>query len=280
MCISAPETNRDDTRRAHHVMQNAATEPTRTDSPLSDGPAVGIDAQTCAPRPLGSVDAPPARQRKRDKAKLGSKKLGLLCLQFTFLAGVCYVGSAVSDSLPISIPGNICSMVILLTLLISGIVAEDKIALASNFLLRYMPVFFIPAGVTIITSLPLIQGRIPQFVLVCLLTTFMVFLATSVTVIAVTRLQKYFLAKQAGEDVKLRKVFSIAGDPILAAYDPSLNENDAERTQESGRNEADRGRADDWSQAERKQADGRNEAEREHRNDLNADRVAATAEGE
>ena len=264
MCISAPETNRDDTRRAHHVMQNAATEPTRTDSPLSDGPAVGIDAQTCAPRPLGSVDAPPARQRKRDKAKLGSKKLGLLCLQFTFLAGVCYVGSAVSDSLPISIPGNICSMVILLTLLISGIVAEDKIALASNFLLRYMPVFFIPAGVTIITSLPLIQGRIPQFVLVCLLTTFMVFLATSVTVIAVTRLQKYFLAKQAGEDVKLRKVFSIAGDPILAAYDPSLSE--TKRMRENGRNEA-----------EREQADGRSEAERERRNEPAADRAAATA---
>lgn len=223
MCISAPETNRDDTRRAHYVMQNASNEPTRTDSPLLDGAAVATDAQTCAPCPPGNVDTPPARQRKRDKAKRGSKKLGLLCLQFAFLAGVCYVGSAVSDSLPISIPGNICSMVILLTLLISGIVAEEKIALASNFLLKYMPVFFIPAGVTIITSLPLIQGRIPQFILVCLVTTFLVFLATSTTVVAVTRLQKYFLAKRAGENVELHKVFSIKGDPTLASYDPSAS---------------------------------------------------------
>lgn len=271
-------------------MQNAANEPTRVERAdsrnaldASFGPSDGApyeenpEARTAAD---AGADMPPAPQRKRDKAKHGGKKLGMICLQFAFLAGVCYVGSAVSDSLPISIPGNICSMVILLTLLISGIVAEDKIALASNFLLKYMPVFFIPAGVTIITSLPLIQGRIPQFILVCLLTTFMVFLATSVTVIAVTRLQKYFLAKRAGENVKLRKVFSIAGDPILMAYDPSLSESDAEHTQESRRNEAGRERAGNWSRAERKQADGRSEAEHEHRNDLNADKIAATTEGE
>ncbi|MDO5042784.1 MAG: CidA/LrgA family protein [Slackia sp.] len=219
MCISAPETNRDETRRPRYAMQNAAAQPNQTSSPTfcnaierpqtegADTSRRCDDAATCG------------RPRKRDKAKRSGKRLGELCLQLAFLAGVCYVGSAVSDYLPIAVPGNICSMIILLTLLISGMIVEEKIALASNLLLKYMPVFFIPAGVTIMTSLPLIQGRIPQFILVCLLTTFLVFLATSVTVIVVTRLQKYVHAKRAGEDVHLRKVLSIQGDPFLATYE-------------------------------------------------------------
>ena len=153
------------------------------------------------------------RARKRDKAKHGSKKLGMFCIQLAFLAGVCYVGNAVSASLPLAVPGNICSMAILLMLLISGIIAEEKIALISNFLLRYMPFFFIPAGVTILTSLPLIEGRIPQFLLVCLLTTIIVFLATSITVVLVTRLQKYVHAKRAGCDAKFAAIFTLKGDP-------------------------------------------------------------------
>ena len=153
------------------------------------------------------------RARRRDKAKRDSRKLGMFCIQLAFLAGVCYVGNAVSASLPIAIPGNICSMAILLVLLISGIIAEEKIALISNFLLKYMPFFFIPAGVTILTSLPLIDGRIPQFLLVCLLTT--------VTVVLVTRLQKYVHAKRAGRDARLAAVFTLKGDPRVAQDTPA-----------------------------------------------------------
>ncbi|MDO4442290.1 MAG: CidA/LrgA family protein [Slackia sp.] len=161
----------------------------------------------------GSADCSAPRVRKRDKAKHGSKKLGMFCIQLAFLAGVCYVGNAVSASLPISIPGNICSMAILFALLVSGIIAEDKISLISNFLLKYMPFFFIPAGVTILTSLPLIEGRIPQFLLVCLLTTVIVFLATSFTVVLVTRLQKYAHAKRTGRDASFAAIFTLKGDP-------------------------------------------------------------------
>ena len=105
--------------------------------------------------------------------------------------------------------------------LISGIIAEEKIALISNFLLKYMPFFFIPAGVTILTSLPLIEGRIPQFLLVCLLTTVIVFLATSITVVLVTRLQKYVHAKRAGRDARLAAVFTLKGDPRVAQDTPA-----------------------------------------------------------
>lgn len=134
--------------------------------------------------------------RKRDHAKRFSKTAGNFTIQLAFLLGVCYVGNAVSATLPVDVPGNIVSMTLLLALLISGIVDAGRIKLVSDFLLKYMPVFFIPAGVTILSCLPLIQGHIPQFVLVCLITTVMVFLTTSLTVIGVTRLQKSIAARK------------------------------------------------------------------------------------
>lgn len=138
----------------------------------------------------------PCDNGKRDRAKRLSKTAGHFAIQLAFLLGVCYVGNAVSATLPVSVPGNIVSMTLLLTLLVSGIVDASRIKLVSDFLLKYMPVFFIPAGVTILGCLPLIQGRIPQFILVCLITTVMVFLSTSLTVIGVTRLQKTIAARR------------------------------------------------------------------------------------
>lgn len=185
-----------------------------------DNPEAHTEENAGTSRP-SNVDA--SSDRKRDRAKRNGKRFGTILIQLAFLAGVCYIGDAVSDRLPIAVPGNICSMIILLTLLISGMIAEEKIALVSNLLLKYMPVFFIPAGVTIMTSLPLIQGHILQFILVCLITTFMVFITASITVIVVTRLQKYIHAKRAGKDVHLSKTLSPQGDPNLADSENDKN---------------------------------------------------------
>ncbi len=205
----------------HHTDAPHAPAPSTNESlpPTANGNAA---PQAPEPLPANAAEASD-NENGHDKAKRRTKRFGMFCIQLAFLAGVCYVGNAVADSLPIGIPGNICSMVILLTLLISGMIAEEKIALISNFLLKYMPIFFIPAGVTIMSCLPLIQGHIPQFLLVCVLTTVAVFLVTSVTVIVVTRLQKYLRAKREGVDVHLHTVLSVQGDPRLAAFDAERN---------------------------------------------------------
>ena len=69
----------------------------------------------------------------RERIKFHSKRLTLFLIQLAFLAGVCYIGEAVSVHLPIEVPANICSMGILLSLLISGMIDESKIELVSNF---------------------------------------------------------------------------------------------------------------------------------------------------
>lgn len=198
-----------------HDTRHAAA-PAAADLPLtSDDARTPTNAEACEAandeNREAAAEYAPARERKRDKAKRGGKRLTAFAIQMAFLAGVCYVGNAVAETLPVSIPGNICSMVILLTLLISGIIDDTKISAASNFLLKYMPIFFIPAGVTIMTCLPLIQGKIAQFALVCLATTVMVFAATSLTVVLVSRLQRYAHAKREGRPVRLRSVFTVKG---------------------------------------------------------------------
>ena len=72
--------------------------------------------------------------------------------------------------------------------------------------------FFIPAGVTILTSLPMIGNRIGWFALVCIITTVLVFLSTAITVILVGRLQKYVTGKRAGKDVHLKNVLKAEGE--------------------------------------------------------------------
>lgn len=99
-----------------------------------------------------------------------------------FLAGVCYLGNAISQNLSLPVPGNIISMGLLLGLLVTGMLHSSKIDLASGMLLKYMPVFFIPAGVSVMGCFPVIRDHLWQFGLVCVITTVLVYLAASSTV--------------------------------------------------------------------------------------------------
>lgn len=130
-----------------------------------------------------------ATQSRRKRARHAAETAGKFVIQLAFLIGVCYIGNAVAAAIPLGIPGNIVSMVLLLGLLITGMLQATKIDLVSSFLLKYMPVFFIPAGVSVMGCFPMIADHLPQFALVVLLTTVLVFLVTSLTVTAVIKIQ-------------------------------------------------------------------------------------------
>lgn len=126
-----------------------------------------------------------ARRSRRKRIRHAAETAGKFVIQLAFLIGVCYIGNAVAAAIPLGIPGNFVSMVLLLGLLITGMLQATKIDLISSFLLKYMPVFFIPAGVSVMGCFPMIADHLPQFALVALLTTVLVFLVTSLTVTAV-----------------------------------------------------------------------------------------------
>lgn len=136
---------------------------------------------------------------RRNRARHAAETAGKFVIQLAFLIGVCYIGNAIAAAIPLGIPGNIVSMVLLLGLLITGMLQATKIDLVSSFLLKYMPVFFIPAGVSVMGCFPMIADHLPQFALVVLLTTVLVFLVTSLTVTAVIKIQAKIAEKKGLE---------------------------------------------------------------------------------
>lgn len=131
--------------------------------------------------------------KKKDRSENTNVKSKLsyilrFAFQLVLITAIYYVGVGLSGILPICIPGNILGMILLLVLLVSGVIDEKYISSACSFLLKYMAIFFLPAGVAVIESTGLLQGAYLQFGLVCILTTIIVFATTSATVIVISKL--------------------------------------------------------------------------------------------
>lgn len=108
--------------------------------------------------------------------------------QIAIVFAVCLVGEAVSAALPFPMPASVAAFAILLVLLGTGILKVDHIKEKCDFLLSNMAFFFIPAGVKVIEHVDLIKSVWWQFLLVCVVSTVVVFGVTAWTVMAVTRL--------------------------------------------------------------------------------------------
>lgn len=84
-----------------------------------------------------------------------------------------------------SFPAPLLGMVILLTLLLSGIVKEHYVMPCASPILNIMPIFFIPAGVGFIEHIDLIKSNGPFLVSVVLL-------VPSSTLLLVSAVMAYF----------------------------------------------------------------------------------------
>lgn len=110
-----------------------------------------------------------------------------LLIQFLIIVGFYYLGNVLALALPVKIPGNIVGMVLLLAALMIGLVKAHNIDKACSFLIDKMALFFLPAGVAIMGCFGLLEGVYLKFALICLITTVIVYAATSYTVVAVSR---------------------------------------------------------------------------------------------
>lgn len=124
------------------------------------------------------------------------KRLATLAVQLVLLIAVYELGCLISQYLPIAIPGNIVGMALLLTLLATGILKAKHVGDACDYMVDNMSIFFIPAGVGIMGCFSLLQDAALKFAFVCIVTTVIVFLATSLTVALVSRLMDGHRAKR------------------------------------------------------------------------------------
>lgn len=98
-----------------------------------------------------------------------------LLLEVAIIFAICILGEALAILLPIPIPGNIIGMMMLLIFLIFKWVKPTHIQNVSQFLLKNMAFFFIPAGVTIIKNDEHIRGQVVAILFVCIVSTIITF---------------------------------------------------------------------------------------------------------
>jgi holin-like protein len=80
--------------------------------------------------------------------------------QLSIIFSIYLLGEAIAMLLPFSFPGSIIGMMLLFTALLLQWVKIEDIKQISDFFLKYMALFFIPAGVSVMSSFSLIEAYI------------------------------------------------------------------------------------------------------------------------
>lgn len=123
-----------------------------------------------------------------------------LIAQIGILFGICLVGEGVARLLPFAVPASVLSMILLFVLLLIQWLKPDHIQQQSDFLLKNMAFFFIPAGVAIMNQFAAIRNVALILLLISLLSTVVTFGATALTVKAVMAWQNKRKRQQDRED--------------------------------------------------------------------------------
>ena len=117
-----------------------------------------------------------------------------LIVEFCVVFLICMAGEWISALLPFTLPASVVSLIILLILLLSGGVKERTIQGTSQFLINNMGMLFIPAVVGTLEYLDVLKLQIVPFLVVSIVSTPLVYVATAWSV---QLLMKVFKKKEA-----------------------------------------------------------------------------------
>lgn len=109
-------------------------------------------------------------------------------IQLALIFALCLIGDLISSVFPYPFPGSVISMLLLLILLATNVLKEERISDSSDFLIRNMTFFFIAPGLGIIRYLCVIGSVWWQLIVVNLISLIACFAASSWTVVLVKKL--------------------------------------------------------------------------------------------
>lgn len=111
----------------------------------------------------------------------------ILC-QFGVIFGVCWVSQILENLLPFPFPASVIGMVLLFVLLATGLLKLEHVREKADFLLANMAFFFLPAGVSVMNYFDVLSGALVPLLVICLVTTVLVFGATALSIKLTLRL--------------------------------------------------------------------------------------------
>lgn len=112
-----------------------------------------------------------------------------ILIQVMIIFGICFLGEILSTFIPFAFPSSVLSMIILLVLLLTKLIKIEHIKEKTDFLLKNMAFFFIPAGVSIIDNMNYLKGNIISIFIIAFITLILTFLSTSYTIKFILYLQ-------------------------------------------------------------------------------------------
>ena len=124
-----------------------------------------------------------SKQSEKETMKKSSMtRLLSLIKEISIIFALYFSGEFLVSLLGIHFPGSIVGMLLLLLALHLKWLKLEDIRTVSTFLLGYMPLFFIPAGVSVMGSYGLMDGYYAVIIVSILFSTFLVMALTALTV--------------------------------------------------------------------------------------------------
>ena len=110
--------------------------------------------------------------------------------QFAIILVISLLGEIIHNFLPLPIPASVYGLVLLFVALMTGVIKLRQVENAANLLIELMPLFFVPPGVSLITSWADISGLILPFIITVVVSTVLVMGVTGRVTQAVMRMGK------------------------------------------------------------------------------------------
>jgi holin-like protein len=111
-------------------------------------------------------------------------------VQLALIFSFCMVGDLIASLLPITMPGSVISMLLVLLLLASRILKEQHIRQSADFLLENMTFFFIPPAVSILRYATIVKTIWWQLFVINIVSVVVCFALSSWTVMLTLRLMR------------------------------------------------------------------------------------------
>lgn len=101
--------------------------------------------------------------------------------QFLIIISISFAGELLNHFVPLPVPAGIYGIVILFLCLNFKIIKLEDVKETGNFLVKIMPVMFIPAAVGVLESWQLIKPTFAEYTIITVLTTFIVMIVSGKT---------------------------------------------------------------------------------------------------
>jgi holin-like protein len=110
--------------------------------------------------------------------------------QITIILAVALAGEICAEVIPLPVPASVYGMLLMLTLLFTGIIKIDQVRAAAVLMIEVMAVMFVPSTVAIINFWPLSPKLLLASVLLVFIATMLVMTVTGHTTQLIQRLTR------------------------------------------------------------------------------------------